>query len=111
MLRYGVRWRVGNRRSIQILEQPWLLTTDHPYVTPDTAALQGHAVNSLMCMNKMEWDMEVVHDVFNERDQEGILAIPLSTPEQVDKLYLRFEESGIYSVKSAYRKLQDQKST
>ncbi|XP_074351404.1 putative mitochondrial protein AtMg00310 [Apium graveolens] len=36
----GVRWRVGNEKSIKILDQPWLLLTDHPYITSDSQALQ-----------------------------------------------------------------------
>ena len=62
------RWRVGNGKNIQILDQPWLLKGENPYITSDIAALEGHTVNSLLCMDMMEWYMDVVHDVFNERD-------------------------------------------
>ncbi|XP_074377255.1 putative mitochondrial protein AtMg00310 [Apium graveolens] len=66
VLRQGMRWRVGNGKSIQILDQPWLLTTENPYITTTTAALQGHTVDSLMCMDRMEWDLDVVAGVLNE---------------------------------------------
>lgn len=34
-------------------------------------------VASLMCTDKKEWNIEVVRDIFNERDQACIFAIPL----------------------------------
>lgn len=49
-----------------------------------------------MCTDKMEWDVEVISDIFNNRDKENILAIPLSTADQNDQLYWKFEASGIY---------------
>ncbi|XP_074347097.1 uncharacterized protein LOC141685920 [Apium graveolens] len=76
----------------------------------DVIGLQGKTVDSLMCTDKLEWDVEVVSYIFNNRDKESILAIPLSTSDQEDQLYWKFEESGLYSVKSAYRRLQDQRS-
>lgn len=111
MFREGIRWRVGSRKRIQILGQPWLLTAENPYITSDSVALQGNAVDSLLCMDKRAWDMEVIGHVLNNRDLEAISAIPLPTTEQVDKIYWRLEESGVYSVKSAYRLFQDQKSS
>lgn len=48
-------------------------------------------------------------DVLNERDRSCVLAIPLSNSRTEDHLYWRLEDSGNYSVKSAYRFLQAQK--
>lgn len=47
--------------------------------------------------------------MLNDRDQSCVLQIPLSESCYEDKLYWRFEDSGIYSVKSAYRLLQTQR--
>ncbi|XP_074375015.1 uncharacterized protein LOC141716720 [Apium graveolens] len=110
LIRDGVRWRMGNEKSIQILDQPWLLTEQNPYIMTDTIGLQGKTVDSSICTDKLEWDVEVVSDIFNNRDKDSILAIPLSTSDQEVQLYWKFEEFGLYSVKSAYRRLQDQRS-
>lgn len=111
LLSEGVRWRVGDGTKISMLGQPWLLTDDNPCITSDSDPFQDRTVASLMCTNRKEWDMEVLSDVLNERDRSCVLAIPLATSSSEDKLYWRFEDSGIYSVKSAYRFLQTQKDS
>lgn len=67
-------------------------------------------VASLLCTDRMEWDRDVVSDVLNQRDQDCLPNIQLRTSDQEDKLYWRFEDSGIYSVKSAYKNLQTRRS-
>lgn len=96
LLREGVRWRVGDGTEISILGQPWLLTDDNSCITSDSDPLQDQTVASLMCTYWKEWDMEVLFDVLNERDRSCVLEIPLSTSSAEDKLYWRFEDSGIY---------------
>lgn len=46
--------------------------------------------------------------MLNDRDREVVLAIQLNDSWEEDVLYWRFEESGIYSVKSAYKWLHAQ---
>lgn len=109
LLRKGARWRVGDGTKISILGLPWLMTTESPCITSEPDPLQNHTVTSLMCMERKEWDTEVLADVLNERDRSCVLAIPLSNSRTEDHLYWRLEDSGNYSVKSAYRFLQAQK--
>lgn len=42
---------------------------------------------SLICIDKKEWDLEVVKDVRNERDKKCVLAVPLSESNWEDKLF------------------------
>lgn len=104
-----MRWRIGDGSSIQVLDQPWLLTDENPYVTSIQEPLQGKTVVSVMCVNSKEWDVKVVRDVLNDRDQKYVLAIPLTLSNHDDRLYWRLEESGNYTVKSAYKLLQSQR--
>lgn len=83
----GIRWRVGNGTHIQILGQPWLLTKENPFITLSPEPLYDQMVASLMCTDKKEWDIEVVTDVFNERDQACVLAVPISKSNKEDRLY------------------------
>ena len=105
----GARWRVGDGSRIQILEQPWLLSKKNPYITSSPDPLQGNVVASLLCVDRKECDLDVVKDMLNERDQASVLAILLSEANNEDQLYWCLEETGNYSVKSAYRLLQTQR--
>ncbi|XP_074352995.1 uncharacterized protein LOC141692156 [Apium graveolens] len=109
LLRDGTRWRIGDGTIIQILDQPWLLSNDCPYITSSPDPLHNKMVDSLMCLNEKSWDMEVLSDVLNERDQSYVLDIPLSESNHSDTWFWLHEDSGIYSVKSAYKFLQSQK--
>lgn len=105
----GFRWRVGDGNDIRILDQPWLLDKGNPFITSDPEPLKEKKVMSLMRSDKKEWDLEVLQDVLNERDQSQVLNITLYESNQEDKIFWLPEESGIYSVKSAYRFLQAKK--
>ncbi|XP_074349748.1 uncharacterized protein LOC141689374 [Apium graveolens] len=54
------------------------------------------------------WDVDLIKDVFDERDVNIILTIPLNKAAQ-GSWYWRQEKMGSYSVKSAYYLLQDLK--
>uniref|UniRef100_A0A803QEG5 Reverse transcriptase n=1 Tax=Cannabis sativa TaxID=3483 RepID=A0A803QEG5_CANSA len=56
------------------------------------------------------WDLEIIADLFEARDQSLIRGIPLSDTAASDHLFWSFENSCEYSVKSAYNSLQKQKS-
>lgn len=64
---------------------------------------------SLMSIDMKRWDVYVVKDIFNDRDQRCILSIPLVADNIADTMYWRHELNGMYSVKSAYKHLQLQK--
>lgn len=102
----GMRWKVGDGKSIQVLGCPWLPDDQNPYVATEILALEGKKVCQLLRMDSNKWDEDVVKDVFEERDSRIILNIPLSEVAQPDGVYWSKEISGIYSVKSAYKMLQ-----
>lgn len=109
MLLEGVRWRIGRGDSIQVLNQPWLMEDTNPFITSNSHFLEGKTVDSLFVAGQRQWDAELVRENFNERDQDCILNISLNSSNNEDMSYWRFEESGMYSVKSAYKHLQFQK--
>lgn len=75
------------------------------YVHTDSLTLQGQTVSSLLDDNG-RWDVDLVTDVFDSRDANIILTIPLDSNVQ-DSWYWRQEKLGSYSVKSAYLFLQE----
>ncbi|KAF4350788.1 hypothetical protein F8388_026498 [Cannabis sativa] len=54
----------------------------------------------------LAWDVDLVHDMFNERDADLILSISLSSSRLCDVWYWSLECSGHFSVKSVYKFLQ-----
>lgn len=63
-----------------------------------------------MTMDGKEWDVDLVHDMFNSRDANLILTIPIRS-SQADTWYWRKEKMGHYSVKSAYAALIEQRGS
>ncbi|XP_060969989.1 uncharacterized protein LOC115713780 [Cannabis sativa] len=106
LVRKGLRWCVGDGTEINVLNEPWLPCSDNPYVSTSHPSLIGAKVHSLMKINDTGWDMEILEDLFEERDRRLIVKIPLQQSAAKDTLTWAYEASGIYSVKSAYKLLQ-----
>uniref|UniRef100_A0A803PEZ1 RNase H type-1 domain-containing protein n=1 Tax=Cannabis sativa TaxID=3483 RepID=A0A803PEZ1_CANSA len=62
-----------------------------------------------MLCEEIKWDVNVVNDLFEDRDKDLILSIPLNTIRIEDQWYWLHENSGCYSVKSSYKWLQETK--
>lgn len=105
----GAIWRVGNGKDIQILNQPWLNNKENPYVTTTSPVLVAQKVDSLFRIGTKEWDLEIIEDVFDSRDQQVILNTKIEQDLEKDVLSWKLEHSGHYFVKSAYKLMQSQK--
>lgn len=110
MLKDGRKWRVGVGDRVEVLGQPWLVDNNNPYITTASPAIEKTTVNSLICVDKKEWDVDLICDIFNERDQRCILNVPLKESSCEDLPFWLWENNGIYSVKSGYKLLQAQKN-
>lgn len=106
LLKQGVRCRVGNGRSINVLDDPWLPSEHNPYIHSISESLRNQKVISLLDTVEGSWE---VLDLFEERDANMILSIPVNTEEN-DTWYWRREKMGSYSVKSAYSLLLESKT-
>lgn len=106
LLKKGSGCRVGNGQTINILEDPWLPVEDNAYIHTRSETLQGHVVSSLMESTHIRWEEDLILDVFERRDANIILSIPLNNDGK-DSWYQRREKLGDYSVKSAYLMLQE----
>ena len=106
MIRTGVRWRIGSGSKANITGLPWLLHNDNPYITTESETLVNNKLDSLFQMDKKYWDREIIIDLFNDKDQRCIMEIPLREVEDEDIIFWSLENSGMYSVKSAYNLLQ-----
>ncbi|WOH12304.1 hypothetical protein DCAR_0831806 [Daucus carota subsp. sativus] len=84
LLLEGVKWRIGNGESIYISGQPWLHDNTNQFFTTESPAIENQKVSSLFKLDEKEWDVEIIEDIFNDRDQRQILAIQLN--KQVMKM-------------------------
>uniref|UniRef100_A0A803Q7F1 Uncharacterized protein n=1 Tax=Cannabis sativa TaxID=3483 RepID=A0A803Q7F1_CANSA len=57
--------------------------------------LQHSNVCQLIKINNREWDANVVHDIFNSRDIQHIMSIPLSKLTNSDTCYWRKEATAL----------------
>ncbi|XP_060968346.1 uncharacterized protein LOC133035920 [Cannabis sativa] len=99
----GIHWLVGDGSRVSILKDPWLKDDVNPFNVSSHPSLTNKMVNSLMEVDKIEWDNEIILDMFNDRDQRLIWQIPLSAMSTDDSWYWAKENNGFFSVKSAYR--------
>ncbi|XP_074360374.1 uncharacterized protein LOC141700535 [Apium graveolens] len=105
-----MRWKIGSGNAVDIIGQPWLLDDNNPFITSDIRGLENHKVSALMVNNQREWDEEILRDMFNDRDHQCIRRIRPNVNENDDVMYWGEEATGQYTVRSAYRLLQAQKS-
>ncbi|XP_060965763.1 uncharacterized protein LOC133034618 [Cannabis sativa] len=106
LVRKGVRWCIGSGNNIPILQSPWLPDEVNPFVISDHPALSTATVSNILTPDGSRWDVEILDDLFVDRDKHLIMSIPLSDNNLEDHFVWSKETSGFYSVKSAYNLLQ-----
>ncbi|XP_019181633.1 PREDICTED: uncharacterized protein LOC109176682 [Ipomoea nil] len=99
-------WRVGNGNTINIWLDNWLPDNTNPRTTIAVYLYMLDAkVSSLMINQKQGWDVDIIKDIFNQRDADLILNTPLSRSNRDDKLIWMGEDRGNFTVKSCYKLL------
>ncbi|XP_074374476.1 uncharacterized protein LOC141714880 [Apium graveolens] len=102
----GSCWRIGTGTEIDILKQPWLNDVENPYISTVSPALNDQKVVALFSTDTKEWDMDLVADIFNTRDFNCIMNTKVERDLDRDTLCWKFENTGQYTVKSAYNFIQ-----
>ncbi|XP_031120296.1 uncharacterized protein LOC116023435 [Ipomoea triloba] len=79
VIQFGFRRCVGDGRNTVIGIDHWLTGAEDPHVSTELhESIRSAHVNSLLNEECSGWDIECVNDIFNERDADIILNIPLS---------------------------------
>uniref|UniRef100_A0A803QJ80 Reverse transcriptase domain-containing protein n=1 Tax=Cannabis sativa TaxID=3483 RepID=A0A803QJ80_CANSA len=102
LLKTGCCWSIGSGSLVKVVSQPWLPDRANPYITSRHPGLADATVDQLMVPGEQVWDKEILEDMFEPRDINLILSIPLSDRSFPDRWYWAPESTGRYSVKSAY---------
>ncbi|XP_060969468.1 uncharacterized protein LOC133036755 [Cannabis sativa] len=106
LVKQGARRAIANGNTVSILHDPWLPNDSNPFVLSSNPSLVDQSVASLMITGERSWDVELLNDMFEERDVNLIRGIQLSQSRAANGWYWNMESSGFYSVKSAYKFLQ-----
>lgn len=104
----GARVRIGSGRSVSTLSDPWLPNNEDPCVHTVHDALLNTTVSQLMVVDHSSWDLDLINDLFIDRDINLITSIPLNDNEE-DSWYWKHDHLGHYTMKSAYLALQEAK--
>lgn len=67
-------------------------------------------MDSLKDPFEKQWDVETVRAIFNDRDAQLILKIPLPVHDSLGKVTWALEEDVVFSVKSSYRSLNGERA-
>lgn len=106
IIRRGTRWRVGNGSSIHIWGDNWLPDNLNAKVTtPQYPLMLNATVDYLLQNDGLDWDHEIIEEIFNPRDARLIMSIPISRNRPANKTIWAFESNGRFSVKSCYKEL------
>lgn len=72
-------------------------------LTPMNEELRDLKVCDLFIPNSLEWDVEMLEELFVERDVKEIMNLLPKIDDKVDKRIWKWDRSGEYYVKSVYR--------
>lgn len=84
VVKLGARKRIGNGAETSILKDPWLPCDANPKVTSVHPSLIDKKVSSFMVTDNLTWNIDLVRDLFYERDVEFILSITLNSSRNLD---------------------------
>uniref|UniRef100_A0A2N9FGA8 Reverse transcriptase zinc-binding domain-containing protein n=1 Tax=Fagus sylvatica TaxID=28930 RepID=A0A2N9FGA8_FAGSY len=97
----GLRWKVGNGRTINIWTDPWLPT--NPIRRANTVGFD--TVDQLIDPDFRSWNLQLLEQLFTDREVSQIVSITLGTTSRLDQLTWRHIEKGEFTVQSAYLQL------
>ncbi|XP_023879643.1 uncharacterized mitochondrial protein AtMg00310-like [Quercus suber] len=99
----GRRWQVGDGGNIRVWCDKWVpRSSTYMVVTPKKPNSQVALFKDLINIEAFEWDVGLVKQCFNAEDASAILGIPLSLTGRRNRLICGTNNSGKFSVKSAY---------
>ena len=98
LLKQGDVRRVWMGKMINVMKDPWMPDID-PYIHTTHEALQHQTVDALMVIGQIICDIDLIMDIFEDRDEQLILSIPLR-PIDTDSWYWNKYKFGHYMAKS-----------
>jgi hypothetical protein len=103
LIKEGIITRVGNGKSVNIWRDNWLPRNYNLKVTPGKTNSRVRRVNQLLRNGSNEWNEDLVKKVCYSQDVDWILKLKLPITPCEDLVAWHYDQSGVFSVKSAYR--------
>ncbi|KAL3820633.1 hypothetical protein ACJIZ3_006538 [Penstemon smallii] len=106
----GLRWRIGNGRTVKIWGDNWLPRSGAFRVSSPWNTLPRDATVSFLIDDDLNtWNRELVETIFWEEEAKTILSIPIGNRSSNDKLLWHHDRTGYFTVKTAYKVHQEKK--
>ncbi|KAI9162186.1 hypothetical protein LWI28_024695 [Acer negundo] len=97
----GVRWRVGNGKSIKIYKDKWI-PRHSTFKIVSSPKLDTEATVDQLFTPSGEWNVNLIKVSFLPVEANAILSIPIGRSLMEDTTLWHYEGNGVYSVKSGY---------
>ena len=103
LVRWGMRWQVGDGTQIKAWEDKWIPSPrTYKVITLERMSGQIQWVSDLIDEDSKEWKRDLVSQCFLPQDTDVILSIPLSVTGARDRVIWDENKNGRFTVKSAY---------
>ncbi|XP_038708505.1 uncharacterized protein LOC120003559 [Tripterygium wilfordii] len=99
----GLKWRIGNGRTVKIWGNPWLpkaIFYDEQLV--DKGVQKSILVEFLIDWTTGWWDASLIKEIFDVDTARMIMSQPLGSPHVQDSIFWNGTEHGNYTVRSGY---------
>lgn len=96
-------WKIGDGSLANIWRQSWLRSKHNSFISSQPMIGNEHAtVNALIHSNYSSWKYDLIVQIFNQRDVQEILPIPLLNKDDTDQIIWKQSPNGSYTVRLAY---------
>ncbi|XP_021733398.1 uncharacterized protein LOC110700199 [Chenopodium quinoa] len=102
LVKEGMIWRIGNGTLVNIWNDPWVADAEGRFITSEVSENISKVSDLVDFENMEEWNVNLIGSLFNKRDQNCILSIPLSSCAPGDVITWAFSKDGLYSAKTSY---------
>jgi hypothetical protein len=107
----GGIWRIGDGRNVRIWKDIWLSDMRLISSRSNTCPLSKDAlVSELIDVDTRQWKRDLIFLYFDQSVAKRIISTPLSLRLPSDVLVWNWEKDGVYSVRSAYHLLCEEKT-
>ncbi|KAA3475512.1 reverse transcriptase [Gossypium australe] len=107
LLQDGLCWHIGKGDRISVWNDCWIPGVDINRSNDNANNTEIELVSDLIETTTRKWKNDLIQNTFPENTAQKILQIPLAEEEHEDFQVWRGEHSGEFTVRSAYKLLQE----
>ena len=101
----GAHWQIMCGKKVRVWKDRWIhyIPSGIPSPLGSVQVSSNLRVDSLICKDSGEWDIEFLEPFLVRPEFDAILDVLIGDIIERDRLIWPFEKKGVYSVKSGYR--------